>query len=96
MQDLEKKFLLLSVNFIQWKEQSLKILELTYENMSYETDNKEKEEEYKKIKNKIEEKTQQISEYYVKELKSILPYQVKYKNFKEAINHLEKIYKKGD
>lgn len=88
MQDIEKKFLLLSVNFIEWKSHSIAIMDLAYE---YRAEKEpDKYEEYKLIKNKMEEKYDKIGESYVKSLKQILPYKTDYKNFKDAISYLEK------
>ena len=88
MQDLEKKFLLLTINFIEWKSHSLAIMDLAYEYRNEEEP--EKIEEYKAIKNKMEEKYDRIGEQYVKGISEILPYRTKYKNFKDAINYIER------
>jgi low affinity Fe/Cu permease len=88
MQDIEKKFILLSASFIQWKAQSIAILEIVYQHKVRHSE--EQKQEFVEIKQKIEEKYDNIAEYYVNDIKKILPYKTEYKNFKEAVKHLQK------
>jgi len=88
MQDIEKKFILLSASFLQWKAQSIAILELVYQHRVRHS--KEENEDFNAIKEKIEEKYDNIAEHYVNEIKNILPYKTEYKNFKEAVKYMQK------
>ena len=91
MQDLELKFILLSVNFIQWKAHALQILELTYEKVSEE--DPEQKENFKIFKRKVEEKYEEAGEGFIRHMSNILPYTPKYKNWKQAVEYLERSVK---
>ncbi len=93
VEDLEKKFLLLSVNFIQWKAHALQILELSYEKASEE--DPEQKESFKIFKNRVEEKYDETGEGFVRYMSNILPYKPKYKNWSEAIQYLETLRREG-
>jgi hypothetical protein len=88
MQDLEIKFLLLVSNYIQWREQALTALKLSYKFMEYE--NEEDKELKQKFLQKVEEKYDEIINGYVNELVKILPYTVSYTNLDEIKKFIDK------
>lgn len=89
MTDLETRFLLLSVEFLEWKHYSLSILELAHEKCSEQ--DPDQKESFKVFKNKAEEKFDEIGDKFIIKMNSILPYKTKYKSWKEAVRYLDTI-----
>lgn len=93
MRDLEVKFLLMSVNFVQWKHYAIQVLELTHEKASEE--DPEQKESFKVFRNKVEEKFDETGEKFISYISNILPYKPEYKNWSEALKYLDKMKREG-
>jgi len=89
MKDLELKFLLLVSNYLQWREQALEALKITYKFI--EIDKPEEKETYDEMLKKVEEKYNEIIEEYIKDFKKILPYEAEYDNLEGAKKYIAKI-----
>jgi hypothetical protein len=89
MKDLELKFLLLTSNYLQWREQALEALKLTYKFI--EVDKPEEKEIYDEMLKKVEEKYNEIIEEYIKQIKNILPYEADYDNFDGVKKYITKM-----
>ncbi len=87
------QFLLVSMHFIQYKFHALQILEIVHEKAS-ETDPKFAED-YKVIKEKIEEKFNQFGDQWIKNLKITLGYETEYKNWNEATKYIDGLVKRS-
>lgn len=92
MQELEIKFLLLVSNYIQWREQALEALKLSYKFMDYESEEDKQLKE--KFLSKVEEKYNQIIKDYIDDLAKILPYNPRYRNLEEAKVYIQTARKK--
>jgi hypothetical protein len=92
LKQIEIQFLIGSMYFIEYKFHVLQILEIVYDKAS-ETDPKFKED-YKLIKQKIEEKFEQFGNEWISNLKKTLGYETKYENWADATKYIDGIVKR--
>ena len=89
MKELELKFLLLTTNYIQWRAQALEILKLSYKFV--EQDKPEEKEIHGKMLDKVEQKFDEVINQYIKDLKTILPYEAEYDNIEGVKKYIAKM-----
>jgi len=87
---VEKISLLGVMYLLQYKFHALEILRIAYERAGEE--NPKYLEEYKQVINKVEEKFNFFGDSWVKNMQSIMPYELQYKSWKEAIEHSNKLF----
>jgi DNA phosphorothioation-dependent restriction protein DptG len=88
---LEAQFLVGSLYLLQYKYHMLQMLELIYEKAG-ETDPKFLED-YKKIIEKIEQKTDEFGQEWFSGLQNVLEHETKYKNWKEVTKYFNETLK---
>jgi hypothetical protein len=93
LREIEIQFLLGSMHFLQYKYHVLQILEIVHEKAA-ESDPKFIED-YKIIKEKIEEKYNQFGDEWIKSLKDTLGYETEYKNWYEATKYIDGLVKRS-
>lgn len=91
---IELQFLLGSLYLLQYKYQVLQIINIVYDRASEDDPNYN--EERKKVLNSIEEKYNSFGNVWINQLKSLLPYDLEYKNWNEAIEHGNKLFSKRE
>lgn len=89
---VEKISLLGVIYLLQYKFHALEILRIAYERAAEE--DPKYLEEYKQVINKIEERFNFFGDSWVKNMQSIMPYELEYKSWKEAIEHSNKLFTK--
>jgi hypothetical protein len=87
---IEKISLLGVMYLLQYKFQALEILRIAYERAAEE--DPKYLQEYKQVINKVEEKFNFFGDSWVKNMQSIIPYDLEYKSWKEAIEHSNKLF----
>lgn len=89
---IELQFLLGSLYLLQYKYHVIQIINIVYDRA--EEDKKEYGEERKKVLNALEEKFNSYGNVWINQLKGIIPYDLEYKNWNEAIEHANKLFNK--
>lgn len=88
------QFLLGSLYLLQYKYHVIEIINIVYDRAS-ESDSSY-DEERKKVLNSIEEKYNSFGNVWVNQLKGLLPYNLEYKNWKEAIEYGNTLFNKRE
>jgi len=91
---IELQFLLGSLYLLQYKYQVLQIINIVYDRAS--EDDPAYNEERRKVINSIEEKYNSFGNVWINQLKGLLPYDLKYKNWNEAIEYGNKLFSKRE
>ena len=89
---MEHKLLLAAINLLQYKFHTIELIKIVYDRAS--EDDKKYIEEKKQVIAKIEEKYELFGNEWVTRMKSILPYNLNYNNWKEAIEYANKLFTK--
>jgi hypothetical protein len=89
---MEHRFLLGAINLLQYKYQALQLMEIVYERAA--EDDPKYLEEKKQVLNKIEEKYDLFANLWIVEMQKIVPYNLQYKNWKEALEYADKLFNK--
>lgn len=89
---IELQFLLGSLYLLQYKYQIVQIINIVYDRAS--EDDPKYNEERKKVLNSIEEKYNSFGNVWINQLKSLLPYELEYKNWNEALEYGNKLITK--
>jgi len=79
---------------LQYKYQVLQIINIVYDRAS--EDDPAYNEERRKVINSIEEKYNSFGNVWINQLKGLLPYDLKYKNWNEAIEYGNKLFSKRE
>lgn len=86
---IEMQFLLGSLYLLQYKYHILQIINIVYDRAAEEDPTYN--EERKKVLNSIEEKYNSFGNVWINQLKGLLPYDLEYKNWNEAIEYGNKL-----
>lgn len=89
---IELQFLLGSAYLLQYKFHVIQIINIVYDRAA--EDKKEYEEERKKVLNAIEDKFGSYGNVWINQLQGIMPYELEYKNWNEAIEYANKLFSK--
>ena len=89
---IEHRFLLGAIHLLQYKYHALQLMDIVYERAA-EEDPKYLEEK-KQVLNKIEQKFDLFCNLWIAEMQKILPYNLQYKNWKEALEYADKLFSK--
>jgi len=90
---VERQFLLGAMYLIQFKYHAIQILELAYAEAA--EINPEKNEECKKVIDKIHEKFNEFGNTWVINFTRMLPYKTEYNDWNSAIQYVEKLLNEG-
>ena len=89
---MEKFLILSSMNLLQYKYHAIQLMKIVYDKAAEQ--DPASIEEGKQVINKIEERFDHIGNLFVVVMQNSLPYKLKYKSWKEAIEYAETLINK--